>query len=326
MRPPREIETQAPMQPFAVLLESPSCQIGEDRYGIGWTGFGPHSVPIHVRGDGVAIFDFPVSSIFADDGVPAWQPDYGKPMPKTVADAERRRLNIAYSRFRFVNAWVAGYMSGMATVQHHGIITPPPADPQNHLKAELRNGRWLVFGSDGKAKTGAAESTKIKIEVFDSALTLLDEAKRIFGNEFTVVLSLFQQASYHYQTHQFATSHLLAWAICEQVLNNMWNEYQTDAADRQGCGTNISKKRSELLNGRDFTASIITQILSLAGVIDDELLTKLDVARKNRNAFAHSLKVIDEPAAQQAMIVASDILSLRLGLTVSPQLSTGYWI
>jgi hypothetical protein len=320
------MEAEAPMQPFAILLESPSAQIGEDRGGIGWTGLGPHSVPIIVRGDGIVIFDFLASSLFADGGVPAWQPACGKAMPRAVADAERRKKEIAYNRFRYVNAWIAAYMSGMSAVQHHGIITPPPADPQNHLKAVLHNGQWLAFGSDGKVRAGAVESTKIKIEVFDCALTLLNAAQRIFGNEFTVVLSLFQLASYHYQSHQFATSHLLAWAICEQVLNNMWNEYQDGASSRQGGGTKISKKRSELLNGRDFTASIVTQILSLAGVIDDELLTKLDTARKNRNAFAHSLKVIDESAAQQAMIVASDLLSLRLGQAVSPQLSTGYWI
>lgn len=313
------------MQPFALLLDSPSVSIGGSRDEVGWQGVGPFGVPIAVRGDGAVIFDFAATERFAGPAVQGYQPTYGERMPDDVIKAEEQRTAVGYARLEYMNAWLAGYMSGMSTIQAHGIITPPPVDPLNHLKAELQNGIWLVYDSKLKVISGLVEASLVKSEVFDYACNALSAAKRVFGDNFAAVLALFQQSSYQYRVHQFLSAHLIAWSLSEQVLNAMWKEYQHEVSEGPDARTAISKKRRELLNGRDYTASIITQALSLAGRLSDERLSKLDQARRDRNAFAHSLAAIGSDAAQNALTVASEMLSDLLAIRLSPQLSNTFW-
>lgn len=314
------------MQPFALLLDSPGVSIGTSRDETGWQGVGPFEVPIAVRGDGVVIFNFAATECFAGSTVRGYQPTQGERMPDDIIKAEEQRTAVGYARLEYMNAWLAGYMGGMSTIQAHSIITPPPVDPLNHLKAELRNGIWLAYDNKLKVASGSGEASLVKPEVFDYARNVLFAAERAFGGNFAAALALFQQSSYQYRVHQFPSAHLIAWSLSEQVLNAMWKEYQREASEGSDARTVISKKRRELLNGRDFTASIITQALSLAGRLSDERLSKLDQARRDRNAFAHSLAAIGSDAAQNALTVASEMLSDLLAIRLSPQLSNTFWL
>lgn len=314
------------MQPFALLLDSPSVSIGKLRNELGWQGVGPFGVPIAVRGDGAVIFNFAATERFTGPAVPGYQPAYGEKMPDDVIKAQEQRTAVAYARLEYMNAWLAGYMGGMSTIQAHAIITPPPVDPLNHLKAVLRNGIWLVYDNKQRVISGPDEARPVKPDVFDHACNTLFAAERAFGSDFAAALALFQQSSYQYRIHQFPSAHLSAWSLSEQVLNAMWKKYQREASEGPDARTAISKKRRELLNGRDYTASIITQVLSLAGRLSDERLDKLDQARRDRNAFAHSLVAISGDAAQNAITVASEMLSDLLAIRLAPQLSNTFWL
>lgn len=313
-----------PMQPFALVLSHPSIAIGDQGLQIVWRGLGPFDVPILLRGDGIVIFDFPEAERFAGPPVPGYQPVGGEKIPREVTTASDLRTEIGYARLQYMNAWLASYMSAMAYVQKHGIITPPPVDPSGHLKAQIQDGCWIAFNNDISVVFGAASGTMIDLDVFDYAIRVMDAALQKFGANFTAPLSLFHQSSYQYRLHQFASSHLIAWSLSEQVLNAMWRNYQLEAADK--AIASIPKERKKVLNGRDYTASIITQILSLSGKLSDDRMKKLDQARKDRNAFAHSLTPIDRKSAQNSMIVAADMLSDLLGIKLAPQLSNSYWI
>lgn len=323
---PRYHQPLPAMQPFALLLDSPGVSIGTSRDETGWQGVGPFEVPIAVRGDGVVIFNFAATERFAGPTVRGYQPTYGERMPDDIIKADEQRTAVGYARLEYMNAWLAGYMGGMSTIQAHSIITPPPVDPLNHLKAELRNGIWLVSDNKRRAVSGSGEASLVEPEVFDHAHNVLFAAERAFGGNFAAALALFQQSSYQYCVHQFPSAHMVAWSLSEQVLNAMWKEYQREASEGPDARTAISKKRRELLNGRDFTASIITQALSLAGRLSDEKLTKLDQARRDRNNFAHSLATIGSDAAHNALTVASEMLSDLLAIRLSPQLSNTYWL
>jgi len=216
-------------------------------------------------------------------------------------------------------------MAGMGTIQAHTIITPPPVDPLNHLKAKRENGIWLVYDSKSRVLSGSTEASTVSPGVFDHACNTMFAAERAFGTNPTAALALFQQSSYQYRLHQFASAHLSAWSLSEQVLNAMWREYQREVSEGPDAWTAMSKKRREILNGRDYTASIITQALSLAGRLSDERLGKLDQARRDRNDFAHSLAAISGDAAQNALTVASEMLSDLLAIRLSPQLSNTFW-
>ena len=314
------------MQPFALLLDGPSVLIGRLRDETGWQGVGPFEVPIAVRGDGAVIFNFPATERFAGPIVRGYQPAYDERTPDDVIKAEKQRTAVGYARLEYMNAWLAGYMAGMGTIQAHTIITPPPVDPLNHLKARQVNGVWLVYDSKLIALSGSDEASPVNPGVFDHACNTMFAAERTFGANFTAALALFQQSSYQFRIHQFASAHLSAWSLSEQVLNAMWKEYQREASQGPDAWTAIPKKRRELLNGRDYTASVIAQTLSLAGKLPDERLGKLDQARRDRNDFAHSLAAINGDAAQNALTVASEMLSDLLAIRLSPQLSNTFWL
>ena len=309
-----------------VKIAGPGVSIGSVKGQTGWQGVGPFEVPIVVRGDGAVVFNFAATERLAGPAIPGYQPLYGERTPDDVSEAEEKRMAVGYARLEYMNAWVAGYMGGMSKIQAHTIITPPPVDPLNHLKAERRNGVWLVYDIKLKVLSGSDEPSPVSPDVFDYACNILFAAERALGSNFAAARALFQQSSYQFRIHQFASAHLSAWSLSEQVLNVMWRAYQREASEGPDACTAMSKKRRELLNGRDYTASIITQALSLAGRLPDERLGKLDQARRDRNAFAHSLTAISGTAAHNALTVASEMLSDLMAIRLSAQLSNTFWL
>lgn len=315
------------MQPFALAFDHPRPSLAGVSLGaIGWRGIGPLDVPILVRGDGLIVFDFPQSVVFHGPEIPGYQPSYDTPTPSEVVKAEATRLAVGYARLEYMNAWVAAYMAGMGAIARHAIITPPPADPWNHLKGFEQDTTWHVFDNEHKLVRGRDGLTPVDPGVFDYALEVMEAAQSSLGGNFTAALALFQQACFQYRVHQFATAHILGWSLAEQVLNTLWLRYQHEASSGPHAVTALSRARRKQLNGRDFSASIISQTLSLAGRIPDEKLAKLDNARRSRNAFAHSLEPVTGPDAQNAITTASEMLSDLLGIRLYPNLSNTFWM
>ena len=70
------------------------------------------------------------------------------------------------------------------------------------------------------------------------------------------------------------------------MLNAHWVKY----IERQGA----SKARIKKLQERDWTAGVVTETLSIAKELSDELYTELNAVRKARNRWAHELRPIAE--------------------------------
>ena len=66
--------------------------------------------------------------------------------------------------------------------------------------------------------------------------------------------------------------------------------------------------RKEKLTGRDFTASIISEGLSLAGILPFEQYKQFSRVRKKRNAWLHDLHAIDQLDAAEAIVLAQFML------------------
>jgi hypothetical protein len=88
----------------------------------------------------------------------------------------------------------------------------------------------------------------------------------------------------------------------------------------------MNKERRKLLNGADFTASIVSQILSICGKIDDKTLDRLDEARRRRNAFAHNLVPIKFADAGKAIRLATDMITEIVGIRVTSPLGFHTWM
>jgi hypothetical protein len=77
-------------------------------------------------------------------------------------------------------------------------------------------------------------------------------------------LNTLARAVSSFNKHDFNTSLVLCWFLLEQELNSRYSHYLQSAASN---GHTISSDRKKFLEGRDFTASIISNILELNGYV-----------------------------------------------------------
>jgi hypothetical protein len=72
----------------------------------------------------------------------------------------------------------------------------------------------------------------------------------------------------------------------------------------RGSETSISSDRRKKLLGRDYTASVMVEMLDLHGKLSGPLYKNLETARKARNNWAHDMdapSISDVSACQQAI-------------------------
>jgi len=113
----------------------------------------------------------------------------------------------------------------------------------------------------------------------------------------------------------------LSWAVCEKTINHLWGEFLLGKRAECEEVVRINKKRTKKLKGRDFTASIVSEILELSDVLKTQLFHRVDDARKKRNAWLHSLDVIDDRDAASAMRAATGLFELATGVALKPSIS-----
>ncbi len=106
--------------------------------------------------------------------------------------------------------------------------------------------------------------------------------------DMTEKLATFAKALSDFNAANYSTSVVLCWFLLERTL---FERYKNFIKEKNDSGKHyISKKRRELLTSRDFTASIVSQMLELSGCISAIDLQHLDTIRKFRNDIAHYLK------------------------------------
>ena len=91
-------------------------------------------------------------------------------------------------------------------------------------------------------------------------------------------------------------SFILSWTILEQYLNFIWNLVLKKKE--------ISGKRKKKLEGRDYTASVKTEMLNVLGYITKKDYIVLDELRSMRNKFMHETTHISREKAIQSINVA----------------------
>ncbi|NEV90131.1 hypothetical protein GUR47_26255 [Streptomyces tendae] len=145
-------------------------------------------------------------------------------------------------------------------------------------------------------------------ESIDLASSILDSIVSDGYEKSLDLTSLLNDSVTSFINHEFSSSLITAWTLCETVLQHHWLIYMTSRD-----GTSLNSSRRQKLTGRDFTASVVSEVLELAGVIDAETLSALDKARKARNAWMHSIKSPNYEDARDAIDLASRMLSGVLG-------------
>ncbi|MCX7141881.1 MAG: hypothetical protein NT123_12520 [Proteobacteria bacterium] len=110
-----------------------------------------------------------------------------------------------------------------------------------------------------------------------------------------------------YKRGDYETALILTWFVVEKWLSNDWNDFII-SKNRADCGgQRISTGRMESLkSGRDYSASIRSNMLELADMLPCDLYREIDEVRRSRNKVVHTDKnfVCRSSHAQQGLQTA----------------------
>lgn len=297
---------------FALYIQHPfwihakpatQSQISE----IVWQSRGPCDINVYARRDGFIIFEFDKSEFYLSDN----------------------KKEFRYKRIRYMNAFLLAVYSSYSTIQRTTTLVQAPINPTNYFVCAVDNGEWksydsssrqIFYSPDNRDVDYSDQRNILEVETLSNTIELMKKCKVAFGEEYTEVMTLIYIACHQYSQHQFSSAHLIAWAVVEKLINMIWNQLQNEVSKVNGGHTELTKKRKELLAGRDYTASVIIQILSINKKIDDNFLDLLNNARKKRNDFAHSLVPISADDAIKIILLATDLVSKQINFPVSSQL------
>ena len=170
------------------------------------------------------------------------------------------------------------------------------------------------------SKISKTRNLILSCEIVERSYELLDDLL-IHGSEETLIIAiLLYNAVKHYTDHDFSTSLILSWAAIEKMLNESWMKYIENNRTIND-QTFINSERKYKLGSRDFTASIISEILSLTGQITTDIYRDIEKVRKVRNAWMHELKEIKDNEASLAIRLAQSIFdqvhAVKLNLCIS---------
>ena len=156
------------------------------------------------------------------------------------------------------------------------------------------------------------ERRVIEIEVAEHSLKLLD--KILIQMVEAVYISACRQ-----REKRFGEAVTLSWGVCEQLIQTMWRELLDEANNGEGNEVRMPKAPRRTLTGRDYTASVMIEILEITRKLDHDLYKLLQQARKVRNAWAHDLRAPEELETHSCVTATVKLLEHVRGITLALQ-------
>jgi hypothetical protein len=124
--------------------------------------------------------------------------------------------------------------------------------------------------------------------------------------------SLLNLALCSYQEHDYSLGLVMAWTICEVLIQRRWRQYCEERATKVGFPLN--RARRDKLDGRDYSASIVIEMLAVNGAMTRSEYVAFDKTRKCRNDWIHDVKLVDRDSCYNALELAASELSKVLGV------------
>lgn len=107
--------------------------------------------------------------------------------------------------------------------------------------------------------------------------------------------------------------------MIERILNVLWDRFLNEQSDRihdaNPSKRFIGKERLRTLTGRDYTASVMTETLSLADKLPFSLYEDVNKIRRSRNQWIHgSTDFLSTSDASSGVAVATRLFNFAYGL------------
>jgi len=144
-----------------------------------------------------------------------------------------------------------------------------------------------------------------RIIPLEKLIKIVNQANNLINNEKIVdSLNLLIHSYTNLTNGEINQSFILSWTIIEQYLNYKWDSLLKSKQ--------VSSNRQKKLKGRDYTASVKTEILNLFDCVKDDEYILLNSLRKKRNDFMHELMNIPNEIAQESLNLALKYLKARV--------------
>ena len=265
-------------------------------------------IQVQVQRDGTFLFDFsswPAAPLVIIPGFR--KPNPNDPQQPPLEHQQALELAESYAIFRaqVMNAHQACLTTSERLLKNRGAMMGFPVTASNTHKALDFNsppfyhddvedlyalGRNVMNNKDLVTIGHPLPRRVIEIDVTEHSLGLLDDILRENDPMLIQIVESAYMASCRSGEHRYGEALILAWGVCEMMIYKLWKtKLQTEG---QGANTKrMNKKRIEKLTvGRDYTASIVIEILELFKFIDNLLYILLGIARKARNDWVHEFK------------------------------------
>jgi hypothetical protein len=288
---------------------------------------------LHVRAycDGLILFDFANVNGFTPE-----------PPPEKLNSFEETAL-LRLERTEVLNAHVVCLRHSLSRLQQWGLPfqSVTPHDLLSHSGDDDLN-QGVGFKSDRDADLHMARyatayvpwypktfdrriqgrGLTIKTETITDSFAQLEQLLSFDSKIPLRLSSLFNFAIVSLQDHDYPRSLITSWAIIERLLDEKWKSYIASQRKRDIEGVEtvfINTDRVKKLDGRDYTASVRTEVLSIVDCLSFGAYQKVENVRRVRNGWMHELRDVKMSNASEAIQVAAELFDLVFGF----QLPTG---
>lgn len=287
-------------------------------------------IDVRVRRDGVFLFDFSRWAPAESTEIPGYIPQPGQRIPREITDAE----NLAERRLALRTAVMNVHQACLSTaetvihkrstklgepIHPYHTIRPLTLDEQkfDRLSYNDPTESFIRLQMDSiENRQIASLKTRLLIEQ-DTLEFSFELLERILDNEFedlAQLVELLYRAAAEYPEQRFAESLILSWAVCEKLLDRLWRTYIGENTMGDDGTQRINRKRRDKLSSRDFTASVISEILELNRQLPFPLFQNLETVRQSRNAWLHSLKTVSDHDAAMAVRTTEQFMEHVTGI------------
>jgi len=265
-------------------------------------------VTVRALREGFVLFDFS-----------GWAP--GRAKPAIEHDKFDRLYSVMSRRAQFINCHLACLYTCLFRRQKE-CVTKMPVTPSTLISVQsIENDSGYGFGDMRQAHLASSRYRStyarhtpatfdwriqgrhpiIEEQTIDESLDLLAKIIGLQDDTSLDLVETFLFGCEAFENHNCGFSLVTSWTVAEKCLNRKWKDYLNANRDRvtHAAGERfINSERLDKLLGRDFTASIVSEVLSLADEIPHDLYKSLDRTRRARNDWMHELESI---SAQQAI-------------------------
>jgi hypothetical protein len=268
-------------------------------------------IEARVRRDGTFLFDFSSWPLAPTIVIPGYKiRDRNKPYrrPRENTRAEQKAEAFAVRRAQVMNVHQAclttsemaithstatmGYaVTAWNTLKAMTFDAPPPYyDDTGDIHSLAQN---VLNNKDRVARHQPLPRRVIGVDVVDHSLGLLDDILIQCDLGFIQIVEAAYIAACRQREKRFGEAVTLAWGACEQMISLLWVKLLEDVTTTTGVVRMPNSRRQKLV-GRDYTASVMLEMLEINERIDHEMYRLLDLVRKARNKWAHEMRMPKE--------------------------------